>query len=174
MQRQLLALGNLFPTLLVSLLVLSTPFLWAQIMQSTEGSLFNDPLQVGPVPEASTHLGLVFGGLPLSFEAARRQTEPQVKFFNTPINFQAAPNLQRATEMAELPGNAKYSTGSAPSQWLKSTDATVHYPTIQPPIYFRYFGHHFPWAGPIILRVSQEARSHPHVTGVLKLFRPRF
>ena len=175
MQRQLLALGNLFPTLLVSLLVLSTPFLWAQITQSTEEiSLFDGPIQAGPVPEARTHLGLVSEGLPLSFEAARRQTELQVKFFNTPINFQAALNLQRATGTGEWLGNAKYFTGSAPSRWLTSEYGKVHYPAIQAPNDLHNYGHHIPWAGPVILRLSQQAKTHPHVTGVLKLFTPRF
>jgi hypothetical protein len=31
-----------------------------------------------------------------------------------------------------------------------------------------------PWAGSVILRISQQARAHPHLTSVLKTVHPQF
>jgi hypothetical protein len=39
---------------------------------------------------------------------------------------------------------------------------------------FEYYGHHVPWAGFVMLRIGQQAKAHPHITGVLKTVRPRF
>ena len=175
MRRQHLVLGKLFATLLVSLLVLSAHMLWAQITQAPEEvRLLNSSMQLQPVPEARTRLGPVSDGLAMSFEAARRQIELQARFFRTPTNKQAALNLPRRTGTAELLGNARDFSGRVSSQWLTTTDATVHYSTMQPPDHLRNLGHHVPWAGPIILRVSQQAKAHRHVTGVLKLLQPQF
>lgn len=183
MRGYLLARGYLFFTLLVSLLVLSTHLLWAQITQPIEDisvRLFDAPIQLAPDPEARTHLGPVPEGLPLSPEATRSQTEPQARLFSPftsyyqPTNQQAASKLQHPTGLAELLGKAKYFTGSASSQWLRSADARVHYPMIHPSDHLQYYGHRIPWAGPMILRVSQQAKAHPHLTGVLKLLQPQF
>ena len=176
MRRQHLALGKLFATLPVSLLLLSPHMLWAQMTRPQEEARFlNSSIQLRPVPDTRTHLGPVSDGLAMSVEAARRhQFELQARFFRTPTNNQAALNLQRPTGTAELLGIPRGFTGRVSSQWLTSTDATVHYSTMQPPDRLRYFGHHVPWAGPIILRVSQQAKAHPHLTGVLKLLQPQF
>ena len=36
------------------------------------------------------------------------------------------------------------------------------------------YGHYIPWAGPVILRISQQARTHPHLTRALQVVQPRF
>ena len=36
------------------------------------------------------------------------------------------------------------------------------------------YGHHIPWAGSFILRVSQQAKAHPHITRALQVVQPRF
>jgi hypothetical protein len=30
-----------------------------------------------------------------------------------------------------------------------------------------YYGHHIPWAGSVILRIGQQAKTHPHITSVV-------
>jgi hypothetical protein len=176
MRRYLLDRGHLFSTLLVSLLVLSTHLLWAQITQPIDDisvRLFDGPIQPAPDPEARTHLGPVPEGLALSPEPQARLFSPFTSYCQ-PTNHQAASNLQHPTGLAELLGKAKYFTGSASSQWLRSADARVHYPTIHSSDHLQYYGHRIPWAGPMVLRVSQQAKAHPHITGVLKLLQPQF
>jgi len=160
-RRQSLLLGHALPILLASSLVLSTHFLWAQKSLP---------------PEARADLGAVPGILP---EAPRSQIESGVKLFrisyhHTLVNTQAALNIQQPTGTAELLGKEKYFTDRTSSQGLTSAYGKVHYPTIQPADHLLRYGHHIPWAGPTILLVSQQAKAHPQVTRVLKLFQPQF
>lgn len=39
---------------------------------------------------------------------------------------------------------------------------------------WQYYSHHIPWAGPIAIRVGQQAKAHPRVTNVLKVVQPQF
>jgi hypothetical protein len=39
---------------------------------------------------------------------------------------------------------------------------------------WEYYGHHIPVAGPIVLRVGQEAQAHPRVVSVFKVIQPQF
>jgi len=184
MRRQLLALWHLFTISLVSLLVLSTPSLWAQRMPPAEiipVRPFDKAAQLAPVPEAKAHLHGFSGKLPLRFEATQGQIESQVRFFprgigyyHMPINDQAALELQRPTRTAELLGKAKYFIGSAPSEWLTPTYGKVHDRTIHHAEDLEYYGHHIPLASSIVPRILQQGKAHPHVTAVLKLFEPQF
>jgi len=179
MRRQPLLHMPTFPILLVTSLVLSTHWLWAQTSPTPEefqGGIFDRPIQLGSVPEAKSHPSPASETLP---DSPRSQTESREKLFRTSpyhasINTQAALNLQQPIGTADSLGKSKYFKGSPPSQWLTSAYGKVHYQTIQPADHLQYYGHHIPWAGPTILRVSQQAKNHPHVTSVLKLFKPQF
>jgi len=170
--------GHVVPILLASLLGLSTHSLWAQKsppLEEIQARMFGRPIPLAPVPEARAHLGPVPETLP---EAPRSQTESREKLFRinyrrTLVNTQAWLNFQQPTGTAELPGKANYLTGTS-SQWLTSAYGRVHYPTIPPADHLQYYGHHIPWAGSTILRVSQQAKAHPHVISVLKLLKPQF
>jgi hypothetical protein len=39
---------------------------------------------------------------------------------------------------------------------------------------WQYYGHHIPVAGPVVLRVGQEAQAHPHVVSLFKVIQPQF
>lgn len=180
--RQSLLLRHFFPILLASSLGLSTHSLRAQKLpplEEIQARIFDGSIQLAPVPEATGHLGPAPGILPEAprSQTDRNQTELRVELFSyhhTLTNTRAALNLQQPTGTAELPGKAKYFTGSASSQWLTSANGSVHHPTIHTADPLQYYGHHIPWAGSLIPRVSHQAEAHPHVTGVLKLFEPQF
>lgn len=138
--------------------------------------MFDHPIQLESAPEAKPHPGPAFETLP---DSPRSQTESREKLFRTSpyhvsINTQAALNLQQPTGTADSLGKSKYLIVSPSSQWLTSAYGKAHYGTIQPADHLQHYGHHIPWAGPTILRVSQQAKNHPHVTSVLKLLKPQF
>jgi hypothetical protein len=180
--RQSPLLRHFFPILLASSLVLSTPSMRAQKLPplaEIQARTLDGSTQLAPVPEATGHLGPAPGILPEAprSQTDRSQTDLRVELFSyhhTLTNPRAALNLQQPTGTAELPGKAKYFTGSASSQWLTSANGSVHYPAIHPADHLQYYGHHIPWAGSLIPRVSHQANAHPHVTSVLKLFKPQF
>ena len=172
MRRQSLRGGRALPILLAGSLLLCTHLLCAQ-----ESAL---PVeirhQLAPIPEATSHLGTAPETLP---EAPRSQTEScerlfRIRYHYALINIQAAFNLQQPTGTAELLGETRYFSGSASSQWLTMAYGKVHHPTIQPTDPLKYYGHHIPWAVPTVLRVSQQVKAHPRLTGVLKLLTPLF
>lgn len=39
---------------------------------------------------------------------------------------------------------------------------------------WQYYGHHIPVAGPLVLRVGEEAQAHPRVVAVFKMIQPQF
>jgi hypothetical protein len=175
--RQSFLLRHLFPILLANSLVLCTHALRAQKslpLEENYARIFDRPIPLVSVPEATDDLGPALGVLP---EAPRSQTELSVELFSydhTLTNTRAVLNLQQPTGTAVLPGKAKYFTFSALTQWPTPANSSVPYPTIHPADYFQYYGRHIPWVGAIIPRVSRQAEAHPHVTGVLKLLKPQF
>ena len=39
---------------------------------------------------------------------------------------------------------------------------------------WQYYGHHIPVAGPLVLRVGEEAQAHPRVVALFKMIQPQF
>jgi len=173
--RQSFLAGRALSILLAGPLVFSTHLLWAQKSPPREQiQLQTSGRQLAPIPEATSHPGTVPETLP---EAPRSQTESREKLFHIRYHYalidtQAALNLRQPTRTAELPG--EYFPSRASSQWLTPVYGTLHHPTIQPTDLLQYYGRHVPGAIPTILRVSQQVKAHPQVTGVLKLFTPQF
>jgi hypothetical protein len=167
---------HLSSILLVSLLVLSTHVLWAQRTSTPEQSavqLPDAPSRVATVSEAQTSFDLTHKGLPLSLSQNQGQTESWMRFFpdqrrydRLSINTNAGPNQERGT--AEFWGRNKGFMGSAPPF------SHVQHETIHGATDLEYYGHHLPWAGTVILRIGQQARTHPHLTSVLKTVHPQF
>jgi hypothetical protein len=184
MRGSVLSLLHLSSILLVSLLVLSTHVLWAQrtsTLEETAVRLPDAPSRVAAVSEAQTRLHLSYKGLPLSFRQNQGQTESWMRFFSDEtgydrrsINTTAVLNQNKGT--AEFWGKNKYFMGSAPTKWMTfaPTFGNVRHETIHGANDLEYYGHHMPWAGSVILRISQQARAHPHITSVLKAVHPRF
>ena len=50
----------------------------------------------------------------------------------------------------------------------------IHPKTIHGADDWQYYGHHIPVAGPLVLRVGEEAQAHPRVVAVFKMIQPQF
>ena len=175
---------HLSSLLLVTLLALSTHVLWAQRTSTSEETadrLPDAPSQVATVSEAQTRLHLRDTVLPLTFGQNQGQSASWKRLFSGEtgydrrfINTTAVLNQNRGT--TEFWGTNKYFMGSPPTKWMMfaPTYGQVHHETIQGAKDLEYYGHHMPWAGSVILRLSQQARAHPHIASVLKAVHPKF
>src|ERR1700740_2283394 len=177
------SLSNLSSILLVCLLALSTPVLWAQGTLTLEDSavqLPDAPSRVATVSEAQTHLHLTYKGLPSSFRQNQGQTESRIRFFPDHtgydrLSINTSTMMNQGSGTVEFWGKNKYLIGSTP-KWMTfaPTFGHVHHETIHGANDLEYYGHHIPWAGSVILRVGQQAKAHPHITTVLKSVHPKF
>jgi hypothetical protein len=170
--RQSLVLGHV--TLLVSSLVLSTHSLWAQKPPLPDKIQARSFRQLATVPQARAYLRPA-PGIPQSQNESRmRPSSFRIRHHFILIDTEAPLDVGQPAGMAELQGQADSFTGSASSPWLTSAFGNIRHPTSQSADHLEYYGHYIPWAAPIISRVTQQAKVHPHVTSVLKLFQPRF
>ncbi len=170
--------------LLVGLLLLSTQLLWSQRTSPPAKialQLLHTPTPFARVSEAQTHWHFTYRELPLTFEQNPGQTESRMRFFphypdhyRLPINSDAA--LSPAPRTAELWGKEKYLIGSAPSKWLTFAPTYGNLPreTTYSVENLEHLAHNIPWVGPIILRIGQQAKAHPHFARLLKVIKPRF
>jgi hypothetical protein len=168
------------PILLVGLLALSTPLSWAQRTSPLEKvpiQCLDTPAPFARVSEAQTRLHLTFGKLPLTFGQNQGQAESRMRFsshypsyYRLPVNTNAAPYP------AQLRHKESYFIGSTPSKWLTfaSSYGNVPHETTYRVEDLEHFAHHMPWAGSIILRICQQAKSHPRVTRLITVLKPRF
>jgi len=140
------------------------------------GPLISDRApQLGEAPTAGTPLRPVFV-LPESFATNKGETDWRLQLPPLLASYDRVPTNNRALLELQPPtagpsGKGKYFTRSTSNEWItpfhdKAPSAPVHHGND--------LQHRIPGAAPIILRVSQQAQAHPHVTGVLKLFRPQF
>jgi hypothetical protein len=184
MRGLVLSRSHLSPILLVSLLMLSTHLSWAQNTSALEKvpiQLLDTPAPFARVSEAQTRLHLTYRRLPLTFEQDQSRTESRTRcfphyysdYYRLPINTNAA--FYPATRMAALWGKEKYLIGNAPRKWLTfgSNYGKVPYETTYSVENLQHFGHRIPWVGPLILRIGQQAKAHPHVTRLLTVLKPR-
>jgi hypothetical protein len=172
------------PTLLFGLLLLSTHLLWAQRtppMEKTPMQFLDIPAPpFARVSEAQTPLHLTSRRLPLTFDPNQHQTESRMRFFphypdhyRLPFNTDAA--LSPATRTAELWGKERSLIGNSPSKWLTfaPTYGKVPHLTTYSVENLEHLAHNIPWVGPIILRIGQQAKAHPHFTRLLTVIKPR-
>jgi len=164
-RHQSLSLGHLWLVLLTSSLVLSSHPLWAQKSVPRE-----------EVREAKAGLDPELGFLP---DAPESQTKSHgnpflISHHYNLINPQAALNLHEPAGTGELLRKSVYFSDSASSPWPRPAYGKLHHSTINPVDRLQYYSHYVPWLAPSILRVSQEAKAHPHVISVLTLFQPQF
>ena len=92
----------------------------------------------------------------------------------SPLTSQAL-NYQKNT-IARLLRRGEHPILSARAAWL-TFDPT--YDHVQPKTPhnvddWQYYGHHVPVAGPVVLRVGQEAQAHPHIASIFKVIQPQF
>jgi len=171
---------HLSSILLSSLLMLSTHVLWAQRMSPLEESaiqLPDAPSRVATVSEAQASFHLTYKGL--SLRQRQGQTESWMRFFSDQtgydrLSIKTNPRQNQERGMAEFRSKNQGFMGSAKGMTLASPFGHVHHETISGANDLEYYGHHLPWAGSVILRISQEAKAHPHLTSVLKTVHPQF
>jgi len=87
------------------------------------------------------------------------------------------PGLQRSfTASSEAAFRQKQSsTFLAPTKMtFAPTFGLVHHETIHGANDLESYGRRIPWAGSVILRISQQAKTHPHITRALMVVQPRF
>ena len=186
MRRQLITLRLLFSILSVSLFVLSADLSWAQnqppIEQMAAPILDIAVLHV-PVSEAKIHPRSFSVGLPPILETNKSQPRSQARFFTAPSSYHqllidniATLNLRQLTGTAESQSSGNYFIGGTPDKsftfepgYLKLSNQTINRASDM-----NYDDRHIPFAGPIILRVTQQAEAHPRITSVLKILKPRF
>jgi hypothetical protein len=169
---------------LIGLLLLSTQLLWAQRASPPSKialQLLDTPAPFARASETQTSRRFSYRELPLTFEQNPGQTESRMRIFphypdqyRLPINTSAAP--YPATRTAGLSGKEKYFIGRAPSKWLTfaPTYGTVPHETAYSIENLEHLAHNIPWVGPIILRMGQQAKAHPHFARLLKVIKPRF
>jgi len=154
MPRQSLPLGQLFPILFASSLVLLTHSLWAQK---------SPPPELGILPEAPRSQTKLYEN-PFHFSYHYNLINPQTVF-----------NLHVPTGAAALLGKSEHFNFSASSYWSRLINGRARYArysTIKSADLLQHYGHRIPWANSSMQRVSQEARAHPRVASVVKLFTP--
>jgi len=183
---QLIVLRLLLSILSVSLLVPSADVSWAQNQQPIEqiaAPIFDIAVLHVPVSERKIlHPRSFSVGLPPILETNKSQPRSQTRFFTAPTSYDqpltdniATLNPRHLTGTAESPSSDNYFIGGTPNKsftfepgYLKLSNQTIDRPSDM-----NYYGR-LPYAGPIILRVAQQAEAHPRVTRVLKILHPRF
>jgi len=185
MRGVVLSLSHHSSILLISLLVLSTHVLWAQRTSTLKESavqLPDAPSQVATVLEAQRYRHLADKGLPSSLQQRQGQTESWMRFFPTHSGYdRLSINITRAVPNQDTGAPAFWDKneefiGSGPTKWITfaPTFGLVPYETVHGANGLEYYGRHIPWAGAVILQISQQAKAHPHITRALKVVHPRF
>src|SRR5271165_2328610 len=182
MRRQLIALRLLLSILSVSLLVPSADLSWAQnqppIEQMAAPILDIAVLRV-PVSEATIHPRSFSVGLPPILETNKSQPRSKARFVTAPTSYHqllidniATLNLRTAGSQSSgdyfIDGTPNKSFTFEPG-YLKLSNQTINRASDMD-----YDGRHIPFAGPILLRVAQQAEAHPRITLVLKILQPQF
>ena len=165
------------PILLSGVLVLSTPFLWAQRTL---------PLEKGPIQLADTPAPFATASeahtrfTSTTVEQNQGQTDSRMRFFPHYPGYYSLPTdtsdaLYPAIRTTELWGKENYLIGSAPSKWrmFAPTYGKVPHETTFCVGNLERYVHRIPWAGSVILRIGQQVKAHPHVRRVFAILKPR-
>jgi hypothetical protein len=183
MRSSFLSLARLSPIRLLTLLMLSTHILWAQKTSSLQESkilLPDAPAPLATVSEAQIRIHFPYNRLPLVFNPNQGHADSWMRFLpdhtgydSLPVNSSAV--LGQDARTFKFGDKDRYFIGSAPTQCMTfaPTCGHVHHETIHGND-LEYYGRHIPWAGPVVLRIGQQAKVHPHITTVLKMVRPQF
>lgn len=182
MRRQHCPIQCLLPALLVGMLTLPAQWLWTQEPPSpaqTPVQLFDPSIQFATGPAADGPLRRLPGTAPLSFGVDQGRSGSQVRLFPryagyNPIALDDARGLKlpRPSTMAEgitrdFGGSARSNRLTSPPGFGEGSDRTI-----QRGDDLEHYSRHIPLAGSIVLRVRQQARTHPQVTRVLRLLVP--
>jgi len=159
---------------------------WAQKQPPIEqlaAPIFDIAVLHVPISEAKIHTRSFSVGLPPILETNKIQPRSQARFFTAPTSYHqllvdniATLNLRELTGTAESQSSGNYFTGGTPNKsftfkpsYLKLSNQTINRASDMDSD-----GRHIPLAGPILLRVAQQAEVHPRITRFLKILQPRF
>ena len=159
-----------FPIVLIGSIVLCTHSLWSQTTPSQEATaaeLPDAPTPVASAPDPPVNFRLASRPLPLIYGQKPDRTESWIQFSSHQPSYDRLPELGR---------DAGHSIARTPSKWktFVPIDIQVGPTTNANAKDLEYYSHHLGGAGAIIRGISRQAKAHPHVTTVLKLFHPRF
>ena len=172
MYRRFLQSGQLLPALLLGTCMFFTPLLWSQATQPRVG--LEDRIQLAALPEVINFQSSFLPVFSPSLEAAEQRAPLRLTgSYDPPMSKQPTFNLQRTSSMAEFLRNGGHFTGASNS-WMKFNYSTACDAGRQPISGAANKGRQIPWAGPIAIRVSEQAKAHPHVTRVLRILSPKF
>ena len=187
MRRQLITLRLLLSILRVSLLVSLADLSWAQNQPPIEqivAPIFDIAELHVPASEADIlHPRSFSAGLRPILETNKSQPSSQARFFIAPTSYHqllidhiATLNLRPLTGTAESQNSGNYFIGGTPNKsftfepaYLKLSNQSINRASDMDSD-----GRHIPFAGPIILRVTQQAEAHPRITRVLMTLQPQF
>ena len=172
MRRHLFSIPHLAPILLLSVLVLWVPLASAQATRPTQISIELSKRTGSPAAfhQAKVCLFTPYGKPPLNFLPPLSQTRAE------PIALRGSGyQLLHRTNgpVLELAGKPNYSIAKAPKEWLTNPPSSVDYQTFDSHD-LKYYGGRTPLVGGVILRIAQQADSHPRITRLLLMIEPQF
>ena len=172
MRGQLFSLPHLSFILLLSVVVLWVPPAWAQAPQLTQVSIehSNDAVPLGAFQQAKMPLFTCYGNPPPSFPPNPGQTQSKPRLIRGSGDQLLLPTNRPVRELA---GKPDYVIAKAPKEWLTNPPSNVDYQTFDSHD-LKYYGGRTPLVGGAILRIAQQADSHPRITRVLLMIDPQF
>ena len=172
MRRQLSSLPHLSSILLLSVVVLWVPPAWAQAPRLTQGSFqhSNDAVLLGAFQQAKTPLFTCYGNPPPNFPPNPGQTQSKPRLIRGSADQLLLPTNRPVLELARKPN---YLIAKAPKEWLTNPPSNVDYQTFNSHD-LKYYGGRTPLVGGAILRIAQQADSHPRITRALLMIDPQF
>ena len=172
MRRQLFSLPHLSPILLLSVLVLWVPLASAQATRPISISIELSKPAGSPaaIHQAKVCLFTSYGKPPLNFppDLSQPQSEPRLLRGS---GYQLL--LPTNRPVLELAGKPNYLIANAPKEWLTNPPSNVDYQTFDSHD-LKYYGGRTPLVGGAILRIAQQADSHPRITRLLLMIDPQF
>ena len=172
MSRQRFSLSHLSPILLLGVLVLSVPLAWAQATQPIQASieLSKYAVPLGASRQAEMPLFTSYGKTPLNFPPNLSQTRSKPGLLRDSGRQLLLPTNRSVLELA---GKPNFLIPKAPREWLTNPPDDDDY---QAPAShdLTYYASRTPLFGPAILRIAQQADSHPRITRLLLMIDPQF
>jgi hypothetical protein len=171
MYSQRFSVPHLSPVVLLGLWVLCVPLAWTQRTQLTKQTAFqlsDHGVSLAAFPEDKTQPFSSYGKMPLGFTPNVSQAQSGSSRASG-IHLLFPPNKPTLG----LDNKANYLIGNAPQKWQTDVLPHTHYQRAYPRD-LQYYGQRAPLVGSSILRILKQADSHPQVTRVLQLLKPRF
>jgi hypothetical protein len=159
---------------LLGLSVLCVPLAWAQrtlLTKQTSIQLSDHAVPLAAFPEAKTSLFPSYKKIPLSFtpNLGQPQSGPGFSSRASGIHLLFPPNKPALG----LDSKANYLIGNDPERWQTHVFTHTYYQRAYPRD-LQYYGQRAPLVGSSILHILKQADSHPRVTRVLQLLKPKF